>query len=129
MRCSFISSVVGSGSLLTGQSGSPLVESEVDHDSFGLVSSLGVPGPFTFRLQSEKMTISNGSLTPNHQAKLTGRINLTLIYPGSLLVMYDAISELSITDKYVAPTCLSIEKSYQETSPHSFCLQWMPHFS
>lgn len=35
----------------------------------------------------------------------------------------------SIIDKYVAPTCLNIEKSYQETSLHSFCLHWMPHFS
>lgn len=55
--------MVGSGSLLTGQSGSPLVESEVDSDSFGLLSGFGVPGPFTFLLQKkrEENTISNAS--------------------------------------------------------------------
>lgn len=46
--------MVGSGSLLTVQSGSPLVESEADNDSFGLVSGFGVSGPFTFLLQKKR---------------------------------------------------------------------------
>lgn len=45
--------------------------------------------------------------------------------------MYEALLDLwkSVINKYVAPTCLNTEKSYQETSLHSFCLHWMPHFS
>lgn len=61
-----MSSVVGSGSLLTGQSGSPLVESELDNDNFGLLSGFGVPGPFTFRLQEKKMTICYGNQITKH---------------------------------------------------------------
>lgn len=46
--------MAGSGSLLTEQSGSPLVEREFDKDNFGLLSGFGVPGPFTFRLEKKK---------------------------------------------------------------------------
>jgi hypothetical protein len=37
-----------SGSLSSVLSGRPFVAREVDSDSFGLFSGLGVPGPFTF---------------------------------------------------------------------------------
>ena len=53
--------MVGAGSLVTGQSGSPFVDSEVDNSSFGLLSVFGVPGPFTFRLQRKTTTVSNMS--------------------------------------------------------------------
>lgn len=46
--------MVGSDSLLTGQSGSPLVENDVGNDSFGLLSGFGVAGPFTFLQQKNK---------------------------------------------------------------------------
>lgn len=62
--------MAGSGSLLTGQSGSPLVESDVGNDSFGLLSGFGVSGPFTFLLQKNKLLF------------LTGKIALSLLYCG-----------------------------------------------
>lgn len=67
--CSSTSSVVGSGSLPTGHSGSPLVESEVDSDSFGLLSGFGVPGPFMFRLQKKQTFLNSHHRIQNQQSQ------------------------------------------------------------
>lgn len=71
--------MVVSGSLLTGQSGSPLVEREFDNDNFGLLSGFGVPGPFTF-LQKKKITFFYDSHLKKSMATVTDNTDLSLLY-------------------------------------------------
>lgn len=103
--------MVGSGSLLTGQSGSPLVEREFDNDSFGLLSGFGVPGPFTF-LHKKKITFFMTVISKNSIATVTDntdKTDISLLYHHCLLEFHFLCMTIlicgshSLTSKLIPP--------------------------
>lgn len=112
--------VAASGSRPTGQSGSPFVEKEDASDNFGLVSGLGVSGPFILRLQREReIRLRRGVKAPQPKTWLCCNNQLQ-----TLTFLLESWMHVN-----VSLTCLNKEGSFQKTWLRSLCLQRGTYFS